>query len=286
MLQILSEFFSKKGIRLFAPLPLELCRIQKPQLLERVGIAEGSVCIFAVPYLTPAYDSPDRNLSAYAVGKDYHRFFSELFDELLPLLRENCPDERFAAFSDHSPIHEKEAAAMAGLGRIGQNGLLITEEYSSYIFLGEIVTTLRLPAEPREIAHCEGCGRCKTLCPAESCGGCLSALTQKKGALSEQEAEAIRCNGSLWGCDLCQEVCPHTERARAAGAIYTPIPYFYEDPLPHLTEGALDAMSDASFAERAYAWRGRETVRRNLKLMKKTTDTAEDRPNGEKGAPC
>ena len=97
--------------------------------------------------------------------------------------------------------------------------------------------------------------------------GCLSALTQKKGALTDEEQHALRALGSAWGCDVCQEVCPHTRAAIASGSIFSPIPFFSEQALPHLTLDALDEMDDKAFSERAYAWRGRETVRRNLILL-------------------
>lgn len=276
MFAFLSEILQKNHIDCFAALPLAACRVTKPYLLEREGISDGSVVLFAVPYFTPACASPKRNLSAYAVGRNYHAFFDTLFAELLPALRMRFPEHQFIGFADHSPIAEVEAAARAGLGVIGKNGLLLTERYSSYVFLGELITDASLPTSPLcEIASCEDCGLCRTACPMEECGACLSALTQKKGTLSPAEIASLRKFGTVWGCDLCQEVCPHTQRALLSGSIYTPIPYFHEQNLAHLTLEALDAMDEDTFNARAYSWRGRDTIRRNLLL------TEED----EKGDP-
>ena len=225
--------------------------------------------MIAVPYFTRACLSPDRNLSAYAVSRDYHGFFEAFFAELLPVLRQKYPNERFAGFADHSPVAELQAAAHAGLGVIGKNGLLITEKYSSYVFLGELITSAHLPAQTRPIASCIGCGKCRTACPMEKIGTCLSALTQKKGELTEAEAADLLAYGSVWGCDLCQEVCPYTQKAIRNGTIFTKIPYFEVDCIPRLTLKILDEMSDEQFASRAYSWRGRETIRRNLALMEK-----------------
>lgn len=279
MLNFLSEYFLHCGIRLFAPIPLDLCKVKKPYLLDRAGIRpdSGSAVMLAIPYLTPAATVPERNLSAYAVPCDYHLFFRDLFDDLLPRLRAGFPDDRFAGFADHSPIDERDAAARAGLGVIGENGMLITGRYSSYVFLGEIITSAFLPSSVREIRYCEGCGACRRACPMEKIGTCLSALTQKKGALTEEENTVIRRFGSVWGCDICGEVCPHTRRALQNGTIYSEIPFFSQNTISHLTLPELDAMDDAAFSARAFAWRGRDTIRRNLLLFEK--DRSQEEPD-------
>ena len=266
MFSFLSNFFEKNQIDCFAPIALSDCTVVRPYLLERAGIADGTAILMAIPYFTPACTAENRNLSAYAVSRDYHGFFAALFDEVLPLLRERFPTCKFAGFADHSPIAEVEAAARAGLGVIGQNHLLITKRYSSYVFLGEIVTDAKLACTAGEIRTCEGCGLCQKACPMDEIGTCLSALTQKKGALTEDEQATIRRFGSVWGCDICQAVCPHTKTAIKSGSIHSPIPYFAEQPIAHLTSEILDGMSDEEFQSRAYAWRGRETIQRNLKL--------------------
>lgn len=280
MLEFLSDYFLQKGIRLFAPLPLSTCRVTRSYLLDREGIdpSGGTAVMLAIPYFTRAAAEPERNLSAYAVPRDYHLFFRELFDDLLPRLQREFPDDRFAGFADHSPIDERDAAARAGLGMIGQNGMLITEPYSSYVFLGELITTRTIPCAPQEIRFCEGCGACRRACPMGEIGTCLSALTQKKGELTEQEAADIRRFGSVWGCDICGEVCPHTRKALQSGTVFSEIPFFQNDTITHLTLDTLDGMSDGDFAARAFAWRGRSTVRRNLCLFEDTTEKKEDKP--------
>lgn len=269
MLRFLSEYFAEQKIDLFAPIPLSECEIRKPYLLEREGISDGTAVLIAVPYFTRACLSPDRNLSAYAVSRDYHGFFESFFAGLLPVLRNKYPNERFAGFADHSPIAELQAAARAGLGVIGKNSLLITEKYSSYVFLGELITSARLPAQIKPIESCIGCGKCKTACPIEKIGTCLSALTQKKGELTEKERTDLLAYGSVWGCDLCQEVCPYTQKAIRNETIFSEIPYFQVNCIPRLTLEILDGMNDEHFSRRAYSWRGRDTIRRNLALMEK-----------------
>ncbi len=266
MFSFLLKFFQKNQINLVGACPLSATRIRRPYLLERVGIESGTVISFAVPYLTHAAHTAERNLSAYAVSRDYHLYFEELFQELLPLLRERYPSHRFAGFSDHSPIDEVHAAARAGLGIIGDNRLLITKEYASYVFLGEIITDALIESPEKEIETCSHCGACKKACPMTEGSPCLSSLTQKKGELTPEEVSLLARHPLIWGCDTCQEVCPHTKRTSEQGTIYTPIPYFHESPIPTLTEKVLENMSDTEFSRRAYAWRKRETVKRNLAI--------------------
>ncbi len=268
MFSFLSNFFAKKKIDCYNFIPLDTCCIVRPYLLERAGIGNmGTVCMMAIPYYTKNCDQEDRNLSAYAVSKDYHLFYQELFEELIPLLNEKFPQHHFAGFADHSPINEVDAAARAGLGVMGKNHLLITKKYSSYIFLGEIITDAILPCQANEIKFCEDCGACTGVCPMQNCGICLSALTQKKGELTGKEKQLILDHGCAWGCDLCQDVCPHTQRAKASGSLYSPIDFFAKEPIAHLTEAELSALSDEDFSKRAYSWRGRETIARNLRLF-------------------
>ncbi len=260
----------ERGITLAAPIPLKNCILTRPHKLSRAGFdADGELTaiIFAIPYLTP---HKERNLSAYAVCRDYHGYFSELFSSLIPALSELYPENRFCGFADDSPIDERRAAASAGLGIIGDNGLLITEKYSSYVFLGEIITDIPTDVSPKPIERCHGCGECKRVCPAKT-GQCLSALTQKKGEFTADEERAIAEGGSVWGCDLCQEVCPYTRQAIEKQTIYTNIDYFKSELLPVLTFHALDSMSEDDFFRRAYSWRGREVIGRNLKIFEDTS---------------
>ncbi len=291
------RYLDDHGISLSGVLRLSDCTPAKMYLLERDGFdlsAPESIraLIFAVPYLTRVSDEPSRNLSAYAVSRDYHLFLRELFADWLPRLRAEFPDRLFAGYVDHSPIGEVDAACRAGLGDIGMNHLLLTRAYSSYVFLGELITTLDLPLTeaPRERTPlCTRCGACMRACPAHNKeagnADCRSALTQKKGTLTDAERDILTAFPLVWGCDICQEVCPCTIAARRAGTIYTDIPFFSENAISHLTSEALDAMDDAEFSTRAFAWRGRQTIRRNL-LFKETAEKTAKETAKEEQAPC
>ena len=269
-------------------LPLTACTVRRPYLLEKYGIfTSGTAVFFAVPYVMSrdAYD-PERNVSLYAVPRDYHLYVRELSETLIPALCAQFASHRFALFADHSPVLEVEAAAKAGLGMIGLNRLLITPDYGSFVFLCEVITdagwteTTGLPesAIPTgDAPTCERCGACLAACPI-TCGAsggmetCLSALTQKKGELTPEEAERLATHPLVWGCDTCQLACPHNRRVLRMGND-TPLPFFRNHRTVHLTADAVSAMSDQDFSARAYAWRGRGVILRNLRIKEGAPDS-------------
>ena len=270
MLNRIKSLLFARGISLVSPLSLSDCTLQKPYLLERAGIQGGTAILFAVPYYTTNCDLEASNISAYAVSRDYHLFFKKLFDDILPILQAEFPENRFAGFTDHSPIAEAQAAVRAGLGFWGCNHLFLTDKHSSFVFLGEIITDAVINAPAKKEAQCPGCGACKAACPVGlEITRCHSALTQKKGELTEDEIAQLRAHGSAWGCDICQLVCPVTKKARASGTLYTTIPFFLESARTPLSKKDVEEMSDEEFSGRAYSWRGKQTILRNLQLLEK-----------------
>ena len=266
----IKRLLAAHGISLCAPLSLSHCRITRPYLLERAGISDGTAFLLAVPYYTTKCEDPARNISAYAVSADYHGFFAALFEDILPRLQAAFPENRFAGFTDHSPIAEAEAAVRAGLGFFGCNHLFLTREHSSFVFLGEIITDAVMDTPVHPVTTCRACGACKAACPVQlEAERCLSALTQKKGELDKNERQALIAHGCAWGCDRCQEVCPVTVQAKKAGTLYTTLPFFTQTAIPHLTANAVREMSKEDFAARAYSWRGRNTILRNLEILEK-----------------
>lgn len=268
MFDFIKSELGQFNIDLVSCLRLDECEIKRGYLLEKNDIKDGSVIIFAVPYLTPI-SFGERNVSSYAVSKDYHYFFNSIFESIILKLKNTYPQYNFAAFSDHSPINEIDAAVRGGLGVQGNNNLLITEKYSSYVFLGEIITSALLPSLAKEKRYCQNCGKCENLCPAKKGNSieCLSSVTQKKGDLSKEEISAIKENGCAWGCDICQQVCPHTQNAIKNETIFTNVDYFYQSPTPHLTSEQIECMEKDEFSLRAYSWRGKNVIIRNLKIL-------------------
>ena len=272
----LGEFLHCEQIHIFACLPARALTalVRKPRLLERIPDAK-TVVLAAIPYRISGETS---NLAQFARCRDYHAYAADLGQRCAALLAEHHPGCAAVGFADHSPYDEVHAAALAGLGLLGDNGLLITDRYSSYVFLFELVTTLteaELNAEdiPRGtgiIRECEHCGACRLACPGNCAGGdrtsCLSALSQRKAALTEAEADLLRRAPYVWGCDVCQEICPHSRDAED-----TKIPYFRESRLGILTEERLDGMSGEEYACYAFGWRKKEVMARNLRLGKESS---------------
>lgn len=266
MKNILNNYFASKNIEYFAVLPYSACREINPGIMEREGFAPKSVIVYLLPY----YTGETVNLSRYAASLDYHLALRECADGLISALSEVSPDAHFKGYGDHSPISEVSAALVSGLGAIGDNGLIINEKYGSYVFIGDVVTDLSpedLGAiEPREVRTCQHCGACRRACPTGILRGegenCLSAITQRKGELSADEITLMRKYNTAWGCDLCQSVCPYNRQPTV-----TPIEFFHRERIDELTRERLDAMDKVEFNRRAFAWRGRKTVERNLDIL-------------------
>ena len=268
----MKEFFKCWGIEYFSLIPLKRCKILKQYLLDKNGFSENdNAIIFLIPYRN---ENTPVNLTVYASVPDYHAFVDALGKSLDEYVGNKYPNGKFKIFADHSPIDEVHASCISGLGFIGDNGLLINEKYSSFVFLAECITTLSDKELGIEYApfvgvkECLHCGACHKACPAGCIGEnrkpkseCLSAITQKKGELNDDEIKMMLENGSIWGCDVCQNVCPYTKNAS-----FTPIEFFKNDIITLLDKKALDSLSDEEFKKRPFSWRGRGVILRNIEI--------------------
>ena len=266
MKEIIKSYFDSKNIEYYAVLDYKDCRKINPAIMEREDFVPRSVIVYLLPY----YTGQTVNISRYAASLDYHLALGECAAGLIEALRAHSPEVNAKGYGDHSPIDEVGAALYASLGMIGDNGLIINEKYGSYVFIGDVVTDI--PAHllgaipPSEVKHCLGCGACKRACPTGILKGegedCLSAITQRKGELSSEEADLMRKYNTAWGCDICQSACPYNREPKI-----TPIEFFHRERIAHLTRPLLDAMDKSEFRRRAFAWRGRRTVERNLDIL-------------------
>jgi len=263
----IEELLNSLGIEYLAILPYSALSETAPRIIARENIVPRSVILYLVPY----YGGETVNISRYAASLDYHIAIREINGRITELIKSEYPSAECRGYGDHSPIDERGAALMGGLGILGDNGLLINEKYGSYVFIGELICDLEpsllSPNEPRSKEYCIHCGACKRACPTRVLSGesleCLSMITQKKGELNDGEISLMREYNTAWGCDECQRVCPYNK-----SPTITPVEFFLKDRIEELTEEVLSSMTDAEFERRAFAWRKRRTVERNLKLLK------------------
>jgi epoxyqueuosine reductase len=192
----------------------EMAYLSKPNLCNPKALLSEvkSIISFAVPYKKRdrVYKKGYGQVARYAFGEDYHRVLPRIAKQLMEKLGISG-----RVFSDSVPLLERPLAESAGLGFIGKNTLLIRPGVGSYFLLGEILTDEELPVTKSSFRGCGTCKRCLTACPTGAivepyqldARRCISYLTiEKRGFLSEQERSMI--GEWIFGCDICQEVCP------------------------------------------------------------------------------
>jgi epoxyqueuosine reductase len=205
-------------------------RRQEPGRSHPSSILEDvrSVVMVSVVYGTneparPREDpAPARGkVARYARGPDYHRVLWDRLEELLNWLRSERPEARGRAVVDTAPLLERDYARLAGLGWIGKNTMLIDRRLGSFTFLGALLTDLELAYDtPHAANHCGTCTRCLDACPTDAFDGpyrldarrCISYWTiEHRGPIPDPEAD--RLHGWVFGCDVCQDVCPWNRKA-------------------------------------------------------------------------
>ena len=180
------------------------------------------------------YDRPDegddppiaRTIARYARGRDYHNHLRKKLRSLARFcktLGEPGESVEARATSDTAPVLEKAWAARAGVGFFAKNGLIIAPGEGSYLLLGEVVTTLVLEADAPIEERCGQCTLCLDACPTQAfvrpfvldAGKCISTMTiEHRGPIPAELRVAT--SEHLFGCDVCQEVCPHNAKRRPA----------------------------------------------------------------------
>lgn len=157
-------------------------------------------------------------IARYARGKDYHKLMKKRLVKLLLELQQEHPDAAFKAFVDTAPLPERDLAKRAGIGWVGKHTLIIHPRLGSYLFLGGIVMTIEAdnpPSVERVADHCGTCTRCIDACPTRAitpyrvdARRCISYLTiEHRSEIDPRLASEM--GDWVYGCDVCQEVCPH-----------------------------------------------------------------------------
>ena len=226
------------------------------------------VCLF--PYYVEHKDPS--NLSRYTWATDYHLVINEYLKKLIEKLQIINTDAQFSIHCDTSPLADRYMAYLAGLGFYGKNNCFISPKWGSYVVIGTILTTLELEPDTPLTQSCMECNRCITACLGQCLGHdefkfdtCKSYLTQKKGELTSEEEHIIAKTPLVFGCDVCQEVCPHNKDIPT-----TPIPEF-QSVEPYIDIDELDSLTNkefkAKYGPRAFSWRGKKILIRNQEII-------------------
>lgn len=235
-----------------------------------------SIIAIAVAYPSKMENAPKSEPGAYrgilsrsAWGEDYHHVLRERLKRLEAFILERVPEARTEIMVDTGALSDRAVAERAGIGWVGKNCALITPEFGSWVFLGEMLTNLPIPPDTPVTESCGDCTVCIDACPTGALvgpgqlnsGNCISFLTQTKGFLEDEFKRKI--GNRLYGCDTCQIVCPKNK-----GKNWTHHAEFAPDPeIAKPLLKPLLTMSNREFKEKfgrsAASWRGKKPIQRN-----------------------
>lgn len=217
-------------------------------------------------------------------GQDYHDVLRNRLQKLEEYISSKVPDAKFKSMVDTGELVDRAVAERAGIGWSGKNCAIITPEFGSYVYLGEMITNL--PFEPDEpmTDQCGTCNKCVDVCPTGAlveggqldAGKCIAFLTQTKGFLPDKYRTKL--GNRLYGCDTCQTVCPENKRKDF---------HIHEEmePDPELVKPLLKPLltiTNRDFKEKygkmSGSWRGKKPIQRNaiIALAHYKDDTAID----------
>ncbi len=236
-----------------------------------------SLISVAVSYLTDderhpmVGDTPRGVVSRYAWGRDYHPILKEKIDAICAFLeaRVDFPIE-VRSYVDTGPPVDRAIAVRAGIGWYGKNACVYVPGSGSWVFLGEIITNVPLDPDPATSRSCGTCDKCIRACPTGAIERpywvnphkCLSYITQMPGFIPKEFRKAM--GRRLWGCDVCQVVCPWNWEAKPDGAVeFRPSPNLTARPelIPLLTMS--NSQFKKAFGPTAMGWRGKKIIQRN-----------------------
>ena len=193
-----------------------------------------SVITFAVNYYREQPDQlsdDEGRIARYAYGRDYHKIIGGWLKKMAAYIKELDPKAEVKTYVDTGPVLERSFAEQAGLGVIGKNACLITPEFGSWVFLAEMITNIDFDSDSalvnlstgtdlkKDFSACGGCTRCIDACPTGAIIApgvidsrkCISYLTieNREDEIPEEYRKIIKETKRIYGCDICQEVCPH-----------------------------------------------------------------------------
>ena len=224
--------------------------LEKRLNLNLVLDEAASVLVLTTPYNPKPCSLAGKKLARYACGDDYHDVLKPKLWNLIELLKQSHPEGTFRPYVDTGPILERYWAQQSGLGWIGKNGNLINREAGSYLFLACIVTNLEVPYGRPHEDFCGSCRACIDACPTDAIIAdgvvdsrkCISYLNiEQRGPFQD----APPFEDWIFGCDICQEVCPWTHKFSREPLLAA---FLERDSYASLEEDALLEMDQETFS--------------------------------------
>jgi epoxyqueuosine reductase len=215
-------------------------------------------------------------ISKYAYGRDYHLVVKEKLNNLLIFIQSEIAPCHGRAFIDSAPVLERPWAKAAGLGWTGKNSLLISKEFGSYVFIGELIIDLELDYDvPFTGDYCGTCTRCINTCPTGAIVAprivdarkCISYHTIEN---KDEVPESIRENlhNQIFGCDICQDVCPWNRKIKPNQSNdFKPIAGLLEMKKEDWYELTCDTYTK-TFRHTAFERAGFDRIKRNISYLK------------------
>ena len=243
---------------------------------ELIFKAPKTIIAVALAYPSKLTSRPKRTnyrrgqFASVSWGIDYHDILQTKIDQLIEGIKALTNDFDYKTMVDTGELIDVAVAERAGLGFIGKNGLLITPEFGSYVYLGEIITNIEIEPDQPISLNCGECVRCVNLCPTDALIGngkmiakrCLSFQTQNKGKMPVEFRSKIRT--TIYGCDICQQVCPYNKGINSIHhqdelEIDLELAYPELIPLIKLTNREFKV----KFGHVSGSWRGKNVLQRN-----------------------
>ncbi len=250
--------------------------IEKRVHPERSFEEPRAIISIAVAYPSKLQNPPRSEQGAYrgiisrsAWGEDYHHVLRNRLARLEAFIAERVTDARMQSMVDTGALVDRAVAERAGIGWVGKNCAVITPEWGSWVYLGEMITNIPFPPDSSIMDECGDCTICIDACPTGALVGpgqlnasrCISFVTQTKGVVEDELK--LKIGNRLYGCDTCQVVCPKNK-----GRNWTHQPELQPDPekVKPLLQPLL-TMNNKEFKERygssAASWRGKKPIQRN-----------------------
>jgi epoxyqueuosine reductase len=221
-------------------------------------------------------DEAPLQVSRYARGTDYHEIIPPMLRKLLDDIKQLVPEAEGRYYTDTGPLLEKAIAERAGIGWIGKHTNVITREVGSWVFLAEIILNIELEPDPPAEDMCGTCTRCLDACPTDALTAykldatkCISYLTiELKPEHNIEPDLASKMEGWIYGCDICQEVCPWNRfEQQSSVAEFAP-----RDHVLSLDENTIEGMAQEEFSARFRKSPVKRTklagLKRNLKAIR------------------